>query len=98
MRSGLDLFENFQDQIDLGAFQSAATIGIDAVLDMPQCIEPRFKLTVRVSICTVTQVPRVRIESRPENIEQFQDAGHIVVGIILVEGSISLDRLVAEDH
>lgn len=34
MRSGLDLFENFQDPTDLGAFQSAVTIGIDAVLDM----------------------------------------------------------------
>ncbi|WP_417373701.1 TrmH family RNA methyltransferase [Glutamicibacter protophormiae] len=98
-RSRIAVFENIQDHTNLGAaFRSAAAIGVDAVLITPQCVDPLYRRAVRVSMGTVFQVPWARVETWPESIEQLQDAGYIVVGMTLAEGSITLDELVAEDH
>ncbi|ALG30826.1 rRNA methyltransferase [Glutamicibacter halophytocola] len=98
-RSRIAVFENIQDHTNLGAaFRSAAAIGVDAVLITPQCVDPLYRRAVRVSMGTVFQVPWARVENWPEGIEQLQDAGYIVAGMTLAEGSITLDELVAEDH
>lgn len=98
-RSRIAVLENLTDHTNVGAvFRSAAAIGVDAVLVTPQCADPLYRRSIRVSMGTVFQVPWTRIESWPEDVALLKDAGYVVAGMTLGEGAITLDELVAEDH
>ncbi|MCX2746883.1 RNA methyltransferase [Arthrobacter sp. MI7-26] len=98
-RSRIAILEDLTDHTNVGAvFRSAAAIGVDAVLVTPQCADPLYRRSIRVSMGTVFQVPWTRIESWPEGIEQLKEAGYFVAGMSLGEGAITLDELVAQDH
>lgn len=98
-RSRIAILEDLTDHTNVGAvFRSAAAIGVDAVLVTPQCADPLYRRSIRVSMGTVFQVPWTRIESWPESIEQLKEAGYFVAGMSLGEGAITLDELVAQDH
>ncbi len=98
-RSRIAVLENLTDHTNVGAvFRSAAAIGVDAVLVTPQCADPLYRRSIRVSMGTVFQVPWTRIESWPEDVELLKEAGYVVAGMTLGEGAITLDELVAEDH
>lgn len=98
-RSRIAILENLTDHTNVGAvFRSAAAIGVDAVLVSPQCADPLYRRSIRVSMGTVFQVPWTRIESWPDDIEVLKEAGYVVAGMTLGEGAITLDELVAEDH
>ncbi|UKA61175.1 TrmH family RNA methyltransferase [Arthrobacter sp. FW306-04-A] len=98
-RSRIAILENLTDHTNVGAvFRSAAAIGVDAVLVTPQCADPLYRRSIRVSMGTVFQVPWTRIESWPASIEQLKEAGYFVAGMSLGEGAITLDELVAQDH
>lgn len=98
-RSRIAVLEDLTDHTNVGAvFRSAAAIGVDAVLVTPQCADPLYRRSIRVSMGTVFQVPWTRIESWPASIEQLKEAGYFVAGMSLGEGAITLDELVAQDH
>ena len=98
-RSRIAILENLTDHTNVGAvFRSAAAIGVDGVLVTPQCADPLYRRSIRVSMGTVFQVPWTRIESWPASIEQLKEAGYFVAGMSLGEGAITLDELVAQDH
>ncbi|BCW06430.1 RNA methyltransferase [Arthrobacter sp. NtRootA1] len=98
-RSRIAVLENLTDHTNVGAiFRSAAAIGVDAVLVSPQCADPLYRRSIRVSMGTVFQVPWTRIESWPGDLEVLKEAGYFVAGMSLGEGSITLDELVAQDH
>ncbi|MHC6594480.1 TrmH family RNA methyltransferase [Arthrobacter sp. C152] len=98
-RSRIAVLENLTDHTNVGAiFRSAAAIGVDAVLVSPQCADPLYRRSIRVSMGTVFQVPWTRIESWPEDLEVLKEAGYFVAGMSLGEGAITLDELVAQDH
>jgi tRNA G18 (ribose-2'-O)-methylase SpoU len=98
-RSRIAVLENLTDHTNVGAiFRSAAAIGVDAVLVSPQCADPLYRRSIRVSMGTVFQVPWTRIESWPGDLEVLKDAGYFVAGMSLGEGAITLDELVAQDH
>ena len=98
-RSRIAVLENLTDHTNVGAiFRSAAAIGVDAVLVSPQCADPLYRRSIRVSMGTVFQVPWTRIESWPEDLEALKEAGYFVAGMSLGEGAITLDELVAHDH
>lgn len=98
-RSRIAVLENLTDHTNVGAiFRSAAAIGVDAVLVSPQCADPLYRRSIRVSMGTVFQVPWTRIESWPGDLEALKDAGYFVAGMSLGEGAITLDELVAQDH
>lgn len=98
-RSRIAVLENLVDHTNVGAaFRSAAALGADAVLVTPECADPLYRRSVRVSMGTVFQVPWTRIESWPEGIAQLKEAGYVVAGMTLGEGAITLDELVAQDH
>lgn len=93
------VLEDLTDHTNVGAvFRSAAAIGVDGVLVTPQCADPLYRRSIRVSMGTVFQVPWTRIESWPASIEQLKEAGYFVAGMSLGEGAITLDELVAQDH
>jgi tRNA G18 (ribose-2'-O)-methylase SpoU len=93
------VFENIVDHANLGAgFRSAAAFGVDAVLVTPECADPLYRRSVRVSMGTVFQVPWTRIAPWPRGIEALQEHGYVVAGMTLGEGAITLDELIAEGH
>ncbi|GAB3565873.1 RNA methyltransferase [Arthrobacter alkaliphilus] len=98
-RSRIAILEDLTDHTNVGAiFRSAAAIGVDAVLVSPQCADPLYRRSIRVSMGTVFQVPWTRIESWPGDLEVLKEAGYLVAGMSLGEGAITLDELVAQDH
>jgi len=98
-RSRIAILDCLVDHTNVGAvFRSAAAMGVDAVLVTPQCADPLYRRSVRVSMGTVFQVPWTRIENWPASVQGLKDAGYVVAGMTLVEGAITLDQLVAEDH
>lgn len=99
-RSRIAVLEGLTDHANVGsAFRNAAAMGVDAVLVTPNCADPLYRRSVRVSMGTVFQVPWTRIEDWPTGgIQLLKDAGYVVAGMSLGEDSITLDELVAEDH
>jgi tRNA G18 (ribose-2'-O)-methylase SpoU len=98
-RSRIAILEDLTDHTNVGAvFRSAAAIGVDAVLVTPQCADPLYRRSIRVSMGTVFQVPWTRVDPWPAGIEQLKEAGYFVAGMSLGEGAITLDELVSQDH
>ena len=98
-RSRIAILEDLTDHTNVGAiFRSAAAIGVDAVLVTPQCADPLYRRSIRVSMGTVFQVPWTRVDPWPASIEQLKEAGYFVAGMSLGEGAITLDELVAQNH
>ena len=86
------VLENLVDHTNVGAaFRSAAALGVDAVLVTPQCADPLYRRSVRVSMGTVFQVPWTRLESWPGDIAALQRAGFTVASLALSDDSVSLD-------
>ena len=86
------VLENLVDHTNVGAaFRSAAALGVDAVLVTPQCADPLYRRSVRVSMGTVFQVPWTRLESWPGDIATLQAAGFTVASLALSDDSVSLD-------
>ena len=90
------VLENLVDHTNVGAaFRSAAALGVDAVLVTPQCADPLYRRSVRVSMGTVFQVPWTRLESWPGDIAALQRAGFTVASLALSDDSVSLDDFAA---
>ena len=90
------ILENLVDHTNVGAaFRSAAALGVDAVLVTPQCADPLYRRSVRVSMGTVFQVPWTRLESWPGDIAVLQKAGFTVASLALSDDSVSLDDFAA---
>ncbi len=86
------VLENLVDHTNVGAaFRSAAALGVDAVLVTPQCADPLYRRSVRVSMGTVFQVPWTRLDSWPSDIAALQEAGFTVASLALSDDSVSLD-------
>lgn len=93
------ILENIVDHTNVGAiFRSVAALGADAVLVTPECADPLYRRSVRVSMGTVLQVPWTRVPSWPDGLRELRDAGFTVASLALTDDSISLDELCAESH
>lgn len=92
------VLEDMVDHTNLGAvFRSAAALGIDAVLLSPRCADPLYRRSVRVSMGAVFQVPWVRLESWPEDLQALDAAGFHTVAMELTEGAQHIDEVAALD-
>ena len=93
------VLENIVDHTNVGAiFRSVAGLGADAVLVTPECADPLYRRSVRVSMGTVLQVPWTRIPSWPSGINELRELGFTVAALALSDDSISLSDFVAEAH
>lgn len=93
------ILENIIDHTNVGAiFRSVAGLGADAVLITPECADPLYRRSVRVSMGTVLQVPWTRIPSWPEGLKELQDAGFVVASLALSDDSVTLSELASEGH
>lgn len=93
------VLENIVDHTNVGAiFRSVAAVGADAVLVSPQCADPLYRRSVRVSMGTVFQVPWTKLSEWPEGIAELQSHGFVVAALALDERAVSMRELVAENH
>jgi tRNA G18 (ribose-2'-O)-methylase SpoU len=92
------ILENIIDHTNVGAiFRSVAGLGADAVLITPECADPLYRRSVRVSMGTVLQVPWTRIPSWPGGLQELKDAGFVVASLALTEDAITLAELATEN-
>ncbi|MFV0427639.1 MAG: TrmH family RNA methyltransferase [Beutenbergiaceae bacterium] len=90
------ILEDIVDHTNVGAaFRSAAALSVDAVLVTPQCADPLYRRSVRVSMGTVFQVPWTRIDPWPGGLADLQQAGFVVAALALGHDAVSLDEVAA---
>lgn len=97
------ILEDIVDHTNVGAiFRSAAAIGLDAVLVTPQCADPLYRRSIRVSMGTVFQVPWTRFgvwphgpSSQPDGVDLLRESGFTVAALALTDDAITLDDLAA---
>ncbi len=84
------VLENVQNPTNVGAiFRSAAALGMDAVLLTPNCTNPLYRRSCRVSMGTVFQVPWTYME---ENwLEKLRSLGFKTAAMALKDDSYSVD-------
>lgn len=93
------VLENIVDHTNVGAiFRSVAGLGADAVLVSPECADPLYRRSVRVSMGTVLQVPWTRIPEWPDGLDELRSAGFTVAALALTDDALSLGDFVREGH
>jgi tRNA G18 (ribose-2'-O)-methylase SpoU len=76
------VLETVNDHTNVGAvFRSAAALGMDAVLLSPDCADPLYRRSVKVSMGAVFNVPYARLTSWPQDLETVRDAGFTLVAL-----------------
>ena len=98
------VLEDIVDHTNVGAmFRSAAALGVDAVLVTPQCADPLYRRSIRVSMGTVFQVPWTRLEAWPHDphppgrpgapggVDLLREAGFDVLALALTDEAVALD-------
>ena len=92
------ILEGVVDHTNVGAiFRSVAGMGASAVLVSPQCADPLYRRSVRVSMGTVFQVPWTRITDWPGELTTLRDRGFVVAAMALRDDAVALDELVARN-
>ncbi len=93
------VLENIVDHTNVGAiFRSAAGIGADAIIVAPQCADPLYRRSVKVSMGTVFQVPWTRAQEWPGALEELRTLGFTVAALALADNAIGLDEFAAAGH
>ncbi|OIH84385.1 rRNA methyltransferase [Arthrobacter sp. UCD-GKA] len=94
--SRVAVLEDMVDHANLGAiFRSAAALGLDAVLLTPRSADPLYRRAVRVSMGAVFQVPWVRLESWPGDLQALSAAGFQVAAMELTDRAERIDAVAA---
>ncbi|MGH2718765.1 MAG: TrmH family RNA methyltransferase [Actinomycetota bacterium] len=90
----LAVLENLNDHENLGViFRNAAAFGIDGVLLSPECCDPLYRRSVRVSMGYVLDVPHTRLEPWPDGLALLRSGGFLVVGLTPDPGAADLRSL-----
>ena len=88
------VLEGVVDHTNVGAiFRSVAALGADAVLVSPQCADPFYRRSVRVSMGAVLQVPWTRCEGWPDDVETLRANGFTVLALALDDRAVALDEI-----
>jgi tRNA G18 (ribose-2'-O)-methylase SpoU len=88
------ILERVNDHENLGAlFRNAAAFGIDAVLLCPQCSDPLYRRSVRVSTGHVLTVPWTRATPWPAAIARLRELGFTVLALTPSRDAESIDTV-----
>jgi tRNA G18 (ribose-2'-O)-methylase SpoU len=94
--SRVAVLEQVHDHENLGAlFRNAAAFGFDAVLLCPQCSDPLYRRTVRVSIGHVLHVPWTRAAPWPDAVDRLRALGFRRLALTPQLPAIPLDAVEA---
>lgn len=89
------ILENIVDHTNVGAiFRSAAGLGVDAILITPQCADPLYRRSIRVSMGAVFSIPWTRLPEWPASLPEITELGFHTVALSPGEGdrSITLEK------
>ncbi|GAA0498878.1 RNA methyltransferase [Streptomyces sp. NPDC046215] len=87
------VMEKVNDHTNIGAiFRSAAALGMDAVLLSPDCADPLYRRSVKVSMGAVFSVPYARLETWPRDLETVREAGFRILALTPDEKATSFDE------
>ncbi len=76
------VMESVNDHTNIGAiFRSAAALGIDAVLLSPDCADPLYRRSVKVSMGAVFSVPYARLDTWPAGLATVGEAGFTLLAL-----------------
>jgi tRNA G18 (ribose-2'-O)-methylase SpoU len=85
--------ESVNDHTNIGAiFRSAAALGMDAVLLSPDCADPLYRRSVKVSMGAVFSVPYARLDAWPKGLEAVREAGFRLLALTPDEKATSIDE------
>lgn len=88
------IMEAVNDHTNIGAiFRSAAALGMDAVLLSPDCADPLYRRSVKVSMGAVFAVPYARLPDWPRGLETVRDAGFQLLALTPDEKAVPLDTV-----
>ncbi|MEU6081281.1 RNA methyltransferase [Streptomyces sp. NPDC047108] len=86
------IMEAVNDHTNIGAiFRSAAALGMDAVLLSPDCADPLYRRSVKVSMGAVFSVPYARLETWPRGLESVREAGFRLLALTPDEKGTAID-------
>ena len=90
------VLENVVNPTNVGAvFRSAAALNMDAVLLTPDCSDPLYRRSIRVSMGTVFQIPWTFLDSRlswpREGMGFLHELGFVTAAMALNDDSVSID-------
>ncbi|MFF9124836.1 TrmH family RNA methyltransferase [Streptomyces sp. NPDC014889] len=87
------VMESVNDHTNIGAiFRSAAALGMDAVLLSPDCADPLYRRSVKVSMGAVFSVPYARLDTWPGGLEPVRAAGFTLLALTPDERAKTLDE------
>jgi tRNA G18 (ribose-2'-O)-methylase SpoU len=88
------VMEAVNDHTNIGAiFRSAAALGMDAVLLSPDCADPLYRRSVKVSMGAVFSVPYARLTTWPHDLGTVRAAGFTVLALTPDPSATDLDAL-----
>jgi len=95
----LVVLEDIADATNVGAIiRSVAAFGVDGVIVSPNCADPLYRRSVRVSMGTVLHLPWARAVSWPGDLALLQDAGFTVAALALSDDSVPLGAFEAPER
>ncbi|MEU5975483.1 RNA methyltransferase [Streptomyces sp. NPDC047315] len=87
------VMESVNDHTNIGAiFRSAAALGMDAVLLSPDCADPLYRRSVKVSMGAVFSVPYARLDAWPRGLETVREAGFTLLALTPDEKATAIDE------
>ncbi|MDN3255949.1 RNA methyltransferase [Streptomyces sp. MA25(2023)] len=88
------VMESVNDHTNIGAiFRSAAALGMDAVLLSPDCADPLYRRSVKVSMGAVFSVPYARLDTWPAGLATVGESGFTLLALTPDERAKSLDEV-----
>ncbi|WP_413456336.1 TrmH family RNA methyltransferase [Glutamicibacter sp. FR1] len=92
--SRIAILEDIADHTNLGAIiRSASGLGVDAVLLTPKCVDPWYRRSARVSMGTVFDLPWVRMQSWPEDLQTLKNHGYEMFAMELTDDATPLNEV-----
>ncbi|MFI9602336.1 TrmH family RNA methyltransferase [Streptomyces sp. NPDC052043] len=87
------VMESVNDHTNIGAiFRSAAALGMDAVLLSPDCADPLYRRSVKVSMGAVFSVPYARLDTWPGGLASVHEAGFTLLALTPDDRAKTLDE------
>jgi tRNA G18 (ribose-2'-O)-methylase SpoU len=88
------VMEGVNDHTNVGAvYRSAAALGMDAVLLSPDCADPLYRRSVKVSMGAVFSVPYARLETWPRGLDAVREAGFTLLALTPSEKATAIDEV-----
>ncbi|WP_456786864.1 TrmH family RNA methyltransferase [Cellulomonas sp. P5_C5] len=87
----LAVLDGLVDHTNVGAvFRSAAALGVEGVVLSPDCADPLYRRSVRVSMGAALTLPHTRAQSWPDDLHQLQAQGFALAALALTDDSVDL--------